>query len=339
MNIKAAFAAILVGIAISASAQDIPSKYEVVPLGMTTASGMNNTGHIVGGVQTRVGSPARAALWSNGTLTQVPLEKGYRESNLTWVGSNNVIVGNSITTSRKKQVGFKLEDDKLTWLPALGGIAVSPTGINKDGVIVGMALNASKQQRAFIYNGKMTDLGTLGGNSAWASRINDSGLVIGWSAISPSSIIQHAFAYDGAKMVDLTAGYAKNSWAYGLNNGGDIVGAMDTDSKRRAVLWSGGKTTFLTSDFGIARGINVNKVVVGTMEVPFEQTIEGEVFRTSTLTPFVWANGVLVDLNKRIDSKSGWTLGQGLAINDKGEVLVLGTKDGKQQAVLLKPAL
>lgn len=337
MLIKRVIATILALSAVPAFSQDIAPKYEVVPLGMNFAFGLNNKGYVVGSVPGRAGSPPKAATWFGGELSQVPLQKGYRESNLTFVGENNVVLGNSITTNRKKQVAFKIEGDKLTWLPNLGGTLSSPLSVNDSGNIVGVATNSAKNQRAFYFNGSIKDLGTLGGNSATASRINDSGLIVGWSSISPSGNVHHAFKYENNKMVDLSPESSKSSWAYGLNNSSDIVGAMDTETKRRAVLWSNGSRAFLTSDFGVARSVNNNKMVVGTMEVPFEQTIEGEVFRTTTLAPFVWAKGSTVDLNKRIDAKLGWVLLQGISINDKGEILVLGVKDGKQQALLLKP--
>lgn len=331
-------AAILFALASPSIAQDLPAKYEVVPTGLSNASFMNNQGFVVGSVQTRAGFPGKATTWSNGTLTQVPLEKGHRESNLTFVGQDNVVLGNSITTSRSKQLSFKLENGKLSWLPSLTGKLSSPTGMNKSGVIVGTATNSAQQQRAFLFDGKIKDLGTLGGPSSSALRINDSGVVVGWSSISVSSKFQHAFKLQNGAMVDLTPGIAFSSWAYGINNDGDVVGAMDTDKGRRAVLWSNG-STFLTPElqFGIASSINSYKVVVGTMEVATEQTIDGQVFVNRDLNAFVWAKGQLVNLNNKIDPKSGFLLTRGVCVNDKGEILAIGLKDGKQQAVILRP--
>src|SRR5437660_7681384 len=73
----------------------------------------------------------------------------------------------------------------------------------------------------------MTDLGTLGGSS-YAYGINDSGTIVGYSW-TPNSDHPHAFVYLNGMMIDLNSLIPSGAgWelleAYGINNGGQIVG-------------------------------------------------------------------------------------------------------------------
>ena len=51
---------------------------------------------------------------------------------------------------------------------------------------------------------------------------------------------------------------------------------------------------------------------------------------------FVYANGVMQDLNERIDA-DGWELIYALGINDRGQIVAIGHHDGNDRIVLLTP--
>ena len=99
--------------------------------------------------------------------------------------------------------------------------------INNLGIIAGAIYNfVDNTFHAISYSeGNITDLGTLGSvyiNSG-ASDINMSGQVVG-SSYSSGYSASHAFFYSSGIMADLGTLGGPRSWAYGLNDKGQVVG-------------------------------------------------------------------------------------------------------------------
>ena len=95
--------------------------------------------------------------------------------------------------------------------------------VNDLGHVTGRALATNGQIHAFFYNGStMSDLGTLGGTQSEGNRINGSDLIVGWSYNSSGTA--RAFSASGS-MTDLGTP-SGNSFAYGVNSAGVIVGEV-----------------------------------------------------------------------------------------------------------------
>jgi probable HAF family extracellular repeat protein len=118
-------------------------------------------------------------------------------------------------------------------------------------------------------------LGTLGGRSSYGFAINANGIVVGNAQLSNGHV--HAFYTDGAgTLLDLgTLGSGKsnsNSYAYGVNGFGDVVGYSDTGHATQAFLWTGGVMENLNAlvtpgggwRLDAAYGINDKGQIVGT---------------------------------------------------------------------------
>jgi len=83
----------------------------------------------------------------------------------------------------------------------------------------------------------------------------------------------------------------------------------------------------LGGSFSIARGINNRGEVVGGSLTTGDNSFHGFLFRDDRL----------YDLNDLLDPAAGWELIQAFAINNRGEILGLGSVDGQDRIVLLRP--
>jgi probable HAF family extracellular repeat protein len=199
----------------------------------------------------------------------------------------------------------------VTDLGTLGGGRSNAYGINASGQVVGFADTASSTH-AFLYSGgKMTDLGTFAGSQSLAGAINASGLVVG--TVDNST----GFLYSG--------GVGKSLGSFlpaAVNASGQVAGTGPAG----ATLYSGGVLTPLagpgTSSY--ATGINTSGRVVGA----FATT------SSSNFHAFLYSKGTLTDLNSLLPAGSGITLYSAVGINDKGQVLAVGSGN---HAYLLTP--
>ncbi|MEQ8963705.1 MAG: PEP-CTERM sorting domain-containing protein, partial [Coleofasciculus sp. C2-GNP5-27] len=61
------------------------------------------------------------------------------------------------------------------------------------------------------------------------------------------------------------------------------------------------------------------------------------VLDSSRIAPFLWENGVMIDLNSLIPADSGWELFIANDINDVGQITGIGLMNGTARPVLLNP--
>jgi probable HAF family extracellular repeat protein len=116
-----------------------------------------------------------------------------------------------------------------------------------------------------------------------------------------------------------------------INNAGMIAGQYNFNS---AAIWDNGSLTMIgtfsnddPSQSSVAYGVNVHGVAVGTVRSDSRYTYEG----------FVYANGILHNLDAMIDPVTGWHLYTATAINDAGQIVGLGVTHGVTHAFLLTP--
>lgn len=161
---------------------------------------------------------------------------------------------------------------KVTDLGTLGGRESSAYAINNHGQVVGFSYagGAPGGYSAFLYsNGSMQDLGTLtsGNPGAYSAgqAINNLGQVVGWA--DNGAIVRRAFNYTGSgPMQDLGTPSGIESWAYGINDAGQIAGHTRTGGVSRAFLYNSGSFQDLGTLGGTesqSSGINSSGQVVG----------------------------------------------------------------------------
>ncbi|CAH0285334.1 hypothetical protein SRABI118_03909 [Massilia sp. Bi118] len=197
----------------------------------------------------------------------------------------------------------------------VAGAGSQANDLNNAGQVVGW-LQAGDAYHGFVYSsGLLTDIGTLGGRDSNAMAINDLGQVVGNSSIDANGG-SYGFLYSGGSMSALGGGTYMQ--AYGINNGGAIVGSMfvsmPDDVYRHGYMLSGGTLTDLGtlpySDGSVGIAINSHGDIVGAAA----STIHGA--PNYPEDPFVWHEGTMTGLGNL-----GGPWGAAVSINDLGQVV------------------
>jgi probable HAF family extracellular repeat protein len=216
----------------------------------------------------------------------------------------------------------------FVWTPK-GGLRRSPLlagdnsgqafGINEHGHVVGYS-SGPNGRRAFLWTRKAGahNLGVLsGGNHSSASDINDLDEVAGTSG---SAAGERAVLWTtNGNVRDLgTLPGDTSSEASAINNNGDVVGYSNGPRGMRAFLWT--QATGM-QDLGVLPGGNSSRAL-GINDM-------GAVVGTSTSSSgdraFIWTKQEgMRDLNSAASVASGVVFFAAHAINDTGQILVMG---------------
>jgi probable HAF family extracellular repeat protein len=212
-----------------------------------------------------------------------------------------------------------------------GGSFSEAYAINDRGQVVGGSETASGGVHAFLWEeGVVIDLGALtGGDYSQAFNINDKGQIVGASETTgpgcdpvPFNACTHAFLWEEGTMTPLRPLGGPFSYAYGINNRGQVAGLSTTASgEYHAVTWTPeGQITDLGmlpgDNFGRANAINDRGQIVGWSS--------GETTRA-----FVWEKGVMSDLGTLNGSYSA-----AVDINKHGLIVGTGDDNGTRLPVM-----
>jgi probable HAF family extracellular repeat protein len=233
-------------------------------------------------------------------------------------------------------------------LGTLGGVNSVAYGINEAGQIVGEAEAQGGIPRAFLYEqGKMRDLGTLGGSRSGARAINERGQIVGWAETADGTARAFRWGGDRIEPLALPEG-ALSAQAFAVNAAGEAAGRVEVaKGVFRAAVWdTRGAVTVLPLPPGMPEDASAEAFaldnqgrIVGSVQAPAPEEPPTE---TAPSPPpqtkaVLWQAGRVYDLNERLPARSGWTLEAATGINDRGEIVGEGRKEGKKRAFRISP--
>ena len=341
---------LLVSISTVARAQE----YTITDLGDVAPTAINESGVIVGYAPLSGAAPGvRAFVWKAGVLTLLPTHVAIARSfpqEATFMLANGInrsgqVVGHALVPSTTiggvwgsgEVLAFLYDRGKTTFFtfPSGGLDHSSTSAITDKGFITGLIYTPNP--RGVLYDlrtGTQTTLSTLGGSQSALKDVNNAGVAVGSSHLD-ADYTSHAFRYTEANgMEDLgtLGGWGSYSYPNAINARGVIVGLSSMTAAAdefHAFQWEDG----VMSDLGTLGGryteaydINRTGNVVG---------VAGTV--TQQARAFVTIDGIMTDLNVLLPPGSGWELHYARAINDAGQIIGQGFRNGVERSFLLTP--
>jgi probable HAF family extracellular repeat protein len=306
--------------------------YRVTDLGPGSAGSLNNVGQVLGSTpfgQRYVFTPGSGAAF---------LPQGFFGAALNDAG---LVAGSYHGTSQNRAALFDPARGLIDLGTFPGGDTTLAYGINNAGQVVGEANNDIGQLRAFRWSAAtgLVDLGALGGAAILPSTglaINGAGQVTGYSARADFS--RHAFIHTPASgLVDIDTLASVRSLGWAINDAGHVTGEviLAETSAQHAFLYKPETDMVALVSPGVAAsvgyGINAQDHIVGHM---LRSLSGGEGLA------FLYDGGPsFIDLNTLLEpaSGAGWTLDVALDINDFGQIVGNGRRDGVAHGFLLTP--
>jgi len=321
-----------------------PAGYQLVDLGTlggnaSFALGLNNRGEVVGTARTtNAARPQLAFVTDNGSLSNLGTLEGSTFSRAFRINQKGEAVGEAFTATGASRAVLWANGELVELAPGRSAVA---NDINNRGQVVG----TSGGQAVMWEQGEMIGLGAISADPSATSRGNaiaENGRVAGLAQTdllsSFGSRVSHAFLWDGRRMIDLGAlGEDTNfSNAFGLNARSEVVGeSVVGDGTYHAFLWRNGRMQNLHPEELEIRHSRANDINASGQVVGWVSTFYG--FPTfGQAAAVLWSGGQAFDLNTLVDA-DGWDLRAAMGINDRGQIVGYGLKDGQTRAFLLEP--
>jgi len=307
-------------------------EYEIIDLGTlggfsSAAWGVNNKGQVAGEADTPQGL-RHAFLWDPATQEMIDLGTLPPTTQSAALDLNDQGQVTGISTSDGwPDKAFLWDNGELVDIGQPPSI-ISAYGINNAGQVVGAFLAAPNEYRAFLWeDGVLTAIpSTLGGPpDSFGRDVNNLGEVVGSAATESAA---RAFLWENGQMTDLGTLGGTNSAAYAVNDAGQVAGISQrtaADDSYYPFVWENGQMIELPPLYGLANwkpwGINNLGQVVGDPYFLYDPELG------------------MIDVHDLLPAESGWSDLDVRDINDAGQMVGIGTHNGKRRAFRMTPVL
>jgi len=291
----------------------------------SVAQAINNPGAVVG--YRNHGSGASAFLYQSNQIYEIAA-LGTNANFALSINDGGRVTGYSQTDNGYR--AFYFDGNTTTSLGDWGGTNSYGISINASNLIVGFC-ETTNGAVAVYFDGLPWGIGSLGGTTTYPFGINVSNVIVGAATTTNGDI--HAFQFDRTGMVDLNSLISSNGFtlttASAINGNGVIAGWGTTNDAEQAFTLS--SSNLLIIPF-LAGATNSRANAINS-----QGDVTGFIGSTNSKSAFLWRNGTIYDLNLAIDSSSGWVLHEAMGINDAGQIVGWGNKQGEVHAFLLTP--
>jgi probable HAF family extracellular repeat protein len=143
-----------------------------------------------------------------------------------------------------------------------GASSTFVTGVSNTGVILGYYLDSQSNAHGFsLSHGQYTSIDDPDGTNTTPSGINSAGTIVGYY-FSSSSNGYHAFSYSDGTFTDIVVSAdCINTYAYGINDNGDMAGQCQTNGETEGWTYKNGSFQLISlpgSAWSYATDINVH---------------------------------------------------------------------------------
>ncbi len=312
--------------------------YDIIDLGVLTgaaaseAHAINNKGEVVGWYHD--GTNRHAFLWSDGIMTELPDYLG-ADNSAEDINDAGQVVGQSWNTGAA-YYAVLWNNGVPGSIGDLGGNVAWAVAINNAGDIIGQSFFTADQLNsasAFLRpaGGAMQGIGPVGRIFWQVNDINNLGQVAGLVVNRDVTNSFRGIVYDGGAVANLDKPVGSLwSVANGINDSGHVVGSAlfqyPTFTATRAMLYK--DTTWIDFYGGApSQGVVINNLgdILGTQG-------------SSPLQPVLWRQGQFQALQSLLPPASGWnSLTFAYDLNDSGQIVGIGIRNGENRAFLLTP--
>lgn len=326
----------------------IPPAYEITDLGvpanhlMGEAISINDKGQVVGYLTEgpEQNENYRAFLWENGSFTLLGIPSGQKYSIAFDINNKGQIAGGSAAVAPNVSAGWIWESGKFTpiKIPDLPfqTLYMNVEGINESGEIVGIAYGSAGGEVRYFrrsFEGSYATITTeRSGGSPVPKRtdINEVGNIV-YSPADPNGMNSPRIWRRNGEIVSLLPANDASSRP-AITEDDFVVGNsyFNETSSGKAAYWEPGKSReqlFPTStEPSTVTDTNNGRLIVGYRGFG------------ATSIPFIVKPGQpSVSLNDRIPANTEWVLLRANGINQKGQIVGVGRRQGQLRGFVLSP--
>jgi probable HAF family extracellular repeat protein len=293
-------------------------------------------------------SDGRAFLWQEGTMTDLGT-LNFQQSEALAINGSGQVAGTAGAPEGDASAAFLWENGEMRdlglpdppseWQTHGRAMALNDAGDVVGTVSGGPDTSPEAMPRAYVWraDGNISQLPTDGGTAGLALGINYAGIVVGGASMPDDRHHIAGARWSGGTLSRLQSLGGMMAMARDINNSGLIVGysSLPEEFHNRAVTWRNGQPEELSllpvHDHSEAHAVNHAGIIVGFSGRDFD-TPEG---RDSERRAVRWIDGEVEDLNRLLPPDSGWLLLEARGINNRGDIVGVGMRNGSRRAFLL----